>query len=42
MLGDGASTVLDGQRVLPARAAAAGFTHRHGALEGAVRHILRR
>lgn len=41
MLGGGASVVLEGQRVLPAAAASAGFRHAHATLGPAVRHVLR-
>jgi uncharacterized protein (TIGR01777 family) len=40
-LGDGATVVLDGQRVVPARLAARGFQWRYAALEDALRAMFR-
>ncbi|MCP3165061.1 TIGR01777 family oxidoreductase [Myxococcus qinghaiensis] len=39
-MGEMAKVVLEGQRVLPARAQAAGFTFRFPELEGALKHLL--
>ena len=40
MLGEGATIVLDGQRVLPARAQSEGYTFAYPDLEGALRQIV--
>lgn len=40
MLGEGATLVLDGQRVLPARAQAEGYTFKFPALDGALTNLL--
>ena len=40
ILGEMATIVLDGQKVLPSRTRAAGFSFRHPSLEGALRQIL--
>jgi len=40
-MGDGGYAVLEGQRALPARLAAAGFTFKHPRAEAAVRHLFR-
>jgi uncharacterized protein (TIGR01777 family) len=42
LLGEGAGVVLDGQRVLPARAQGAGFRFRHESVEAALRDLWRK
>jgi hypothetical protein len=41
LLGEGATVVLEGQRVLPARTQAAGFSYKYSELSEALRNILR-
>jgi NAD dependent epimerase/dehydratase family enzyme len=41
LLGDGASVVLDGQRVLPSRATAQGFAFKHASVGAALRDLYR-
>ena len=41
LLGEGAGVVLDGQKVLPARAEAEGYKFRYPDVDSAVKNILR-
>uniref|UniRef100_A0A061SI94 Epimerase family protein slr1223-like n=1 Tax=Tetraselmis sp. GSL018 TaxID=582737 RepID=A0A061SI94_9CHLO len=42
LLGEGASVVLDGQRVMPARTQEAGFSFQYSEIGDAIRNVMRR